>query len=236
MPKKGYKQIEEHKKNLRKANRGKHNISQEMREKLSEDKKGDKNPAKRQDVRMKISETLKKLWEDPEYRKRMTKAFKGRQTWSSLHREEFSKMMRGHLVSTATKNKMSESLKKHFTLEIRKEISKKSRGENNSMWKGGITPKNQGIRHTIEFRLWRKAVFVRDNWACQKCKARSGNGKAVYLHPHHILNFAEYPELRFEVDNGIALCIKCHKEFHKKYGFRHNTKEQLEEFLNETKR
>jgi hypothetical protein len=44
-------------------------------------------------------------------------------------------------------------------------------------------------------------------------------------------NFAEFPELRTSIENGITLSEKAHKEFHKKYGFRNNTKEQLQEFL-----
>jgi hypothetical protein len=77
-------------------------------------------------------------------------------------------------------------------------------------WKGGITPINVRIRHSIEFRLWREAVFARDNWTCQKCKVR-GN----ILHPHHIKSFSKYPELRFAIDNGITLCKVCHEELHR---------------------
>jgi len=52
-------------------------------------------------------------------------------------------------------------------------------------------------------------VFKRDNWICQKCGQKGGK-----LHPHHIKHFADYPELRFEVDNGITLCRDCHKTKH----------------------
>lgn len=81
-------------------------------------------------------------------------------------------------------------------------------------------------RGRIEYRLWRESVFARDNWTCQKCKEWGGK-----LHPHHILNFAEWIELRFAIDNGITLCYECHKGFHKKYGKKNNTKEQLYEWI-----
>jgi 5-methylcytosine-specific restriction endonuclease McrA len=113
-------------------------------------------------------------------------------------------------------------------------MSEAHKGEKAPNWKGGITPINKQIKNSIQYHLWRKVVFARDNWTCQKCGARNGNGKTIYLHPHHILNFAEHPELRFAIDNGITLCRKCHIEFHKRYGNRNNTKEQLEEFLNKS--
>lgn len=102
----------------------------------------------------------------------------------------------------------------------------RGKGEKNPNWKGGITPENVKIRTSIETRLWREAVFARDSWTCQKTKIRGGK-----LHPHHIQNFAQYPELRFAIDNGITLSEKAHKEFHKKYGRKNNTLEQLNEFL-----
>ena len=100
------------------------------------------------------------------------------------------------------------------------------RGKNNPRWKGGVTPIHSKIRNSPEGRAWIKSVFNRDYYTDQKTGVKGG-----YLIAHHILNFAEYPELRFDINNGIALSRESHNEFHKKYGKTHNTREQLEEFL-----
>jgi len=91
---------------------------------------------------------------------------------------------------------------------------------------GELTPESKKIRTSIQFRLWRESVFARDNWTCQKYWIRG-----TKLHPHHIKNFSTNPELRFAIDNGITLSEKAHKEFHKKFGYRNNTQEQLNIFL-----
>lgn len=78
-----------------------------------------------------------------------------------------------------------------------------------------------------QYNEWRLKVFERDTFKCQKCCDNSGGN----LVAHHILNYAEYTELRVEVDNGITLCDYCHKDFHDKYGYRNNTREQLNDFL-----
>lgn len=101
------------------------------------------------------------------------------------------------------------------------------RGKKNPSWVAN--PKNDESklwRWRIEYRTWRKGVFIRDGYNCQKCKKKGGE-----LHPHHILNFSSNVKLRFVIDNGITFCIKHHKEFHKKYGVKNNTKEQVFEFI-----
>jgi len=87
-------------------------------------------------------------------------------------------------------------------------------GDKSNFWKGGISTENRKLRASKKWKLWREAVFERDNWTCQKCGARSGTGKPLLLHPHHIKAFAKYPELRFIISNGITLCVSCHKEVH----------------------
>jgi hypothetical protein len=112
--------------------------------------------------------------------------------------------------------------------ERNRKISESEKEEKHYNWQGGKTSKNRRIRRGIEFRLWREAVFARDNWTCQKTGIKGGE-----LHPHHIYNFADFPELRFAIENGITLSDKIHQEFHQKYGKRYNFKYQLDEFLKE---
>ena len=74
-------------------------------------------------------------------------------------------------------------------------------------WQGGITEINAQIRQSFEYKLWRKAVFERDNYTCIWC----GDNKGGNLEADHIKPFAYYPELRFAIDNGRTLCENCHK-------------------------
>lgn len=81
-------------------------------------------------------------------------------------------------------------------------------------WKGGKSDETKIIRHSIEYNIWRKSVYSRDNWTCQHCKV-----KQKFPVAHHIKTFAEYPELRFDVDNGLTLCRACHKKVHAEIGY-----------------
>lgn len=139
-------------------------------------------------------------------------------------RDKISKSLTGRLWKTAW-NKW-----KKMPLSFSINQSKNRVWENSAHWKGWLTPENKRIRHAIEYRLWRESVFARDNWTCQKTWQIGGK-----LRCHHIKNFAQYPELRFAIDNGITLSHESHKEFHKIYGIKNNTQEQLNQFLDKTK-
>lgn len=62
---------------------------------------------------------------------------------------------------------------------------------------------------TFEYREWRTAVFTRDCYTCQECGKL---GSSVRLEAHHLKSWHNYPELRYEISNGITLCAQpCHK-------------------------
>ena len=88
-------------------------------------------------------------------------------------------------------------------------ITERVSGGNNNHWKGGITPINEKIRTSIEYDNWRKNVYKRDKYSCQIC------GKKKDIVAHHIKAFADYPDLRFNVENGITLCRSCHFKVHR---------------------
>lgn len=78
------------------------------------------------------------------------------------------------------------------------------RGENNALWKGG--GKNFD-RRNAEYKDWQLAVFFRDNYMCRWC------GKVgEKLNAHHIFPWREREELRYDVNNGVTLCLDCHNK------------------------
>lgn len=64
---------------------------------------------------------------------------------------------------------------------------------------------------SLEYKLWRKAVFKRDNYTCIWCGIKGSEPKG-FLNADHIKPFSLYPELRFELSNGRTLCVPCHKK------------------------
>lgn len=110
-------------------------------------------------------------------------------------RKRFSKMWRG-------KPKKSEWKEKYRLANL---------GSKSHFWRGGKTSKNRKLRNMAKTSDWRNKVFERDNYTCQRCGARNGSGKTIYLTAHHIKSWAKYPKLRWTLNNGITLCRECHK-------------------------
>lgn len=157
-------------------------------------------------------------------------------------RKEIGFNRRGEKRSLEARRRMSESKKgiklPPFTAEHKRKISESSKGRkvseerklamsgaNCRWWKGGITIITKSIRTMFEYRQWRSDVFTRDGWVCQKC-----GKKCNALEAHHIkhlsiiiqenniktLEDARNCSEMWNTNNGITLCIPCHKEIHKK--------------------
>ena len=193
MPTGIYKRTEYHKNSISKGMLG-HFVSEETKKKLSLSKIGDRNP---------------NYGKTPSEKQKRALNRKGIPL-SEEHKLKIGEANKGIKRSEETKRKLSKAKKGKY-------------GKDTNNWKNGITPKNILIRTSIEYRLWREAIFARDNWTCQNCGKRG-----VKLNAHHIKSFAQYPELRFAIDNGITLCKKCHKKIGLHKGIKKNAKASME--------
>ena len=126
--------------------------------------------------------------------------------------------------SEETKKRISENLKKIWTPERRKFMSDLRTGKKHTeKTKNMMSESFMGNKHPrwIEdksklkksdrqsgsaYGYWRKMVKERDGGKC-RINNRDCNSQ---LHAHHILNWKEYPELRYEINNGITLCHAHH--------------------------
>jgi len=174
--------------------------SEETRKKISEAKKGEKNP-----LYGKHHSEITKF--------KMSEAQKG-----------IKNHMYGKHLSEEHKKKMSKTFKENISPERKKQMSEVERGEKNHAWKGGITSFAKLIRRSFQCRQWVSDVYTRDDFTCQECGQIGGK-----LNVHHYKSFSsilkkykiitleealECVEL-FNINNGITLCKECHRKLHK---------------------
>lgn len=99
---------------------------------------------------------------------------------------------------------------KNHSDETKRKMALKKQGKDNGNWKGGVTESVRLFRKSRRYQQWRKEVLQRDNFACQFC------AKINCSIAHHLKSIKEYPELRFDVDNGRTICKECHIQIHKR--------------------
>ena len=101
-------------------------------------------------------------------------------------------------------------------------------GEKHPKWNYNKTDEErERERKYPEYVEFIKRVLARDNYTC-KCCGKESNGD---IEVHHLDGYNWCVERRTDETNGIALCEKCHKNFHSIYGYGGNTREQFEEWI-----
>jgi len=157
----------------------------------------DRNPSKSIEARKKISESRKGKsttlgLKCPEWKKKkISKALKGKPTWRRPTQKTIDAWIEG--MKNAPRRK----------------------GSNHPMWKGGFAKARQARYKEPEYIEWHDKCLERDNYTCQKCGARNGNGKNVLFQVHHKIHYWERPGLAYDLDNGTTLCRPCHRKSHK---------------------
>ena len=143
--------------------------------------------SKSKEHKRKISETLKRKYKEGLLKSNLEgKSYK---PWLGKHHSE------------ETKEKISQNSARYW-------LGRKDKGgmkkEKHWHWKEDRTQlaTNEKKHLDSRYREWSFTVKNRDNWECQiensDCLGR--------MEAHHILRWKNFPELRYEVNNGITLC------------------------------
>lgn len=106
---------------------------------------------------------------------------------NELSRKKVGESKIGKARSLITRQRMSKTIRQKYGLKI--------------------TSDRRDLMQRIEYKLWRKSVYQRDDYTCQICKKRGGR-----LEADHIKPFSRFPELRYAIDNGRTLCVSCHSK------------------------
>ena len=149
----------------------------------------------------------------PEVRKKISLALKGKSFRKGYHHsaETIAKIKLhsgGWKHTDEAKKKMKETRKRQIcSANTRKKMSIAMSGANNPAWIADRTTlaklhNGNEYRNSPAYKDWSRSVKIRDDWKC-KMSNEDCDGKVV---AHHILSYKDYPELRYQLNNGITLC------------------------------
>lgn len=123
-------------------------------------------------------------------------------------KEKLRKLHLGKPLAQEVKDKIVKTMK---LKGIKPALHYVAYGSDNKSWKGGVSKFNKTERQLLmekpEYIQWRKQIFERDDYVCQICFIKGNR-----LNADHIKSWAEFPELRYKLNNGRTLCENCHRQ------------------------
>ena len=142
----------------------------------------------------KLSEAGKRRIFPEEVKQKISKSHLGVKL-SPEHCKNIGLSKKGIIPTEETKKKLSESNQERLK---------------NGTWKnqyGGFKGENRKAkqeRNDSRYIYWSREIKNLDNWQCAICGCKmSKDNKLV---SHHILTFRDYPDLIYDLNNGITLC------------------------------
>ena len=102
------------------------------------------------------------------------------------------------------------------------------RGKKHPNWKS--SPKEririEEHRTNSKYKKCNMEIDKRDNKFCRKCGCKGSK-----IHRHHIKSWKYFPKLRYDINNIITFCKKCHIDFHSKNGTGKNNWKNFNKFI-----
>lgn len=132
--------------------------------------------------------------------------------FSEKQKETFSNIRKGYYND------------KDYGQERRTQQSERYLGENNPLYRENI----EKVSRSPTIRIMTLKAY---NYTCAKCHEKKDE---VELDAHHLNSMDKNPKQRFDLENVVCICVKCHRIFHRLYGNGKNTKAQFESFLTES--
>ena len=174
-------------------------------EKMRAAKLGDQNPAKRPEVREKISKAAKEIWEDSDYQEKQHTSHMGNVAYNKgivgvvkASEETRKKMRAAHRGKVCPWNSYphpDEHREKNRIAHI---------GKNNANWRGGSS--FESYPESWKEHL-REAIRQRDGCICRVCNSEQEQlGKKLDV--HHI----DYNKENVDRENLVSLCHSCHSK------------------------
>ena len=104
-----------------------------------------------------------------------------------------------------------------------------NRGKTHPSWRHDLTQEErEQDRRTVEgHNIWHNQILNKSEYKC----LISGNN--IELQAHHLMGWAQHPQLRTMIWNGVCLSKDLHNEFHNKYGRGNNDFKQFQDFYQE---
>lgn len=116
-------------------------------------------------------------------------------------------LITGHTKSCGCSRSQNSSERARYNLAGRQKTK-------HPRWRFDLSDEERQKKRTPEDKEWSEAILRRDQYKCRVC------GKQGALEAHHLDGYANHPEQRRNLSNGICLCRNCHKQFHSAKGLK----------------